>query len=109
MLGGRAERADSFVTRFCGLMLRTKLEPGSGLILSPCTSIHMFFMRIALDVVFLDQSSKVIALYPELKPWRISGIHWKAQTVVELPVGTIADSKTEVGDELQIQDITDAP
>ena len=60
----------------------------------------MVFMRFGIDVVFLDRSGKVIRAAAGLRPWRISIAARGATEVVELPLGTIARSETQVGDVL---------
>lgn len=85
------EVARSTWARFMGLMGRPQMDPGSGLYLEPCNSIHMFFMRFAIDVLFLDRSGKVKRVLLNLKPWRISPIVFGARSVVELPAGTLSD------------------
>jgi len=87
-------------TRFVGLMGKGSLAEGRGLHIAPCSSVHMFFMRIALDVVYLDAGMRVVKTAPNLKPWRISFGAKGAKSVLELPVGTIRRSRTEPGDQL---------
>jgi uncharacterized protein len=85
------ELARSSWSRFVGLMGRPTLERGTGLWIEPCNSIHMFFMRFAIDVLFLDRQRRVKKVMLDLKPWRISPIVFGARTVVELPAGTLSD------------------
>ncbi len=81
-----AELADSFLSRFLGLMGKTDIPPDYCLILTPCSSIHMAFMKIPLDVAYLDRSGVVIALEFNLQPWSIGKIHKGAYTVLEAGV-----------------------
>jgi uncharacterized membrane protein (UPF0127 family) len=85
------ELAGTTWSRFIGLMGRPSLERGRGLWIEPCNSIHMFFMRFAIDVLFLDRQHRVKKVMLELKPWRISPIVFGARAVVELPAGTLSD------------------
>lgn len=78
--------ADSFWTRFRGLMLRRSLEPGEGLLLRRCASIHCFFMRFPIDVVYLDRELTVVGV-ETVKPWRIGGHFRRARHVLELEQG----------------------
>lgn len=64
-------------------------------------SIHMFFMRIPLDVIFLDSQDTVLAVRHRLKPWRMAA-EFSASTVIELPAGTLTKTKLAVGDTLEI-------
>jgi len=84
-------------------MCRKVLLPGSGLIIVPCNSIHMFFMRFPLDIIFIDKSDTVVFLIENIKPWRFSRIVRKAHSVIELPAGIIHESRTEIGDILKIE------
>lgn len=100
VLAQRVEDAHSFWTRFLGLMGRPGLEPESALSLRPCQSVHMFFMRFPLDVLFLDEVGNVVGLEEELRPWRLSSFYREAVEVLELPTGVIQASGTQVGDQI---------
>ena len=100
-----AEFATSIWSRFRGLMLRGQEQFGSGqaLVIDPCTSVHMFFMRFPIDVLYLSKENKVLRAQRGIKPWRIGPIHTKGtRFVIELPEGTIAQSATEIGDTVAI-------
>jgi uncharacterized membrane protein (UPF0127 family) len=99
-----AEVARSLLARGRGLMGRTVLPAGYGLILVPESSIHMFFMRVPIDVLFVDRQHRVIGLREALPPWHpFAGVApWRGHYVVELPAGAIRASRTEVGDELRV-------
>jgi len=102
-LATHAVLAESFLSRLRGLLGRDGLEPGSGLVLEPCTSVHMWGMRFALDVVHLDKRGKVLRVLPNLKPGALGPYLWRSHTAVELPVGVIAASGTEPGDILKLE------
>jgi uncharacterized membrane protein (UPF0127 family) len=55
-----------------------------------CNSIHTAFMKFPIDVLFVDKDLKVVSVYENLKPWRITRLHFRASSVIELPAGTIA-------------------
>lgn len=95
-----AQVADNFVTRFAGLLFSAPLQPGEGLLITPCNSIHMFWMRFAIDVVFFDKDWQVVGLVRQIKPWRISPFFKAAESCLELPPGVIAATGTEVGDRI---------
>lgn len=103
ILADRAEVATTFYTRFMGLMGRKTLAFGEGLLISPCNSIHTFFMRIAIDALFLDSAGRVLRVYEALPPWRVTAICRGATSVLELPAGTAAGSGTQTGDQIEIQ------
>ncbi|MDP4126633.1 MAG: DUF192 domain-containing protein [Bacillota bacterium] len=93
-------KADSFWTRFCGLLGRSNLQPGEGLWLLPCQQVHMLGMKFPLSVWFIDQSGQVCALVDELRPWRISPRIHKAVSILEFPKGWGKMTNTQLGDEL---------
>jgi uncharacterized membrane protein (UPF0127 family) len=100
-LGEAVERADSSQTRNKGLLGRLGLEPGTGLWIVPCEAIHMFFMKFAIDVVYIDRNRKVRKTVRELRPWRLS-MCLTAHSVLELPVGVIQATGTVPGDQIEI-------
>lgn len=102
VLGDRIGVADTSITRMVGLLGKGGLEPGSGLLIFPSQAIHTVAMRFPIDVLFVDRQWKVVHTQPSMVPYRISGIHWRARCVIELPEGTIAKTSTEVGDQLSI-------
>ena len=91
MLVPELEIARTSWSRFVGLMGRGSLPAGHGLWIEPCNSIHMFFMRFAIDVLFLDREGRVKRVLLRLKPWRVSPIVFGARTTVELAAGTLQD------------------
>lgn len=98
--------ARTIIARFRGLQLKKSLPRGHGLLITPCNSIHMFFMRFPIDAVFIDSNNKVIYVEEGIRPWRVSKIVRKAKSVIELPAGTVSDTDTRVGDQLEIDTLT---
>ena len=101
-VAGAVAMADSPWQRFMGLMGKRELASDAGLCLRPCSSIHMFFMRIPLDAVFLDKDGAVVRIYPSLRPWRVTRVVRKAKSCIELPAGTLAAAGVQVGDRLTL-------
>ena len=97
--------AFNFFARLKGLLFTTELKHGDGLFLSPCNSIHMFFMLYAIDAVFVDKANKVVALVKGIKPWCVSAMYFDAHACLELPVGTIDSTNTEVGDLIESKSV----
>jgi uncharacterized membrane protein (UPF0127 family) len=85
-------------SRFWGLMGRRSLPDGHGLLLEPCSSVHMFFMRFPLDVVFLNREKRVVRIIPALKPWRTALGGRGAHSALELNAGAAEAAQLEVGD-----------
>jgi uncharacterized membrane protein (UPF0127 family) len=102
VLAARARVADRMWARLVGLLRDTDLAQGDGLWIVPCNSVHSFAMRFVFDAVFLDKELRVVHLIPEMKPWRISALILSAHSVLELPAGTIAESGTQLGDQLEM-------
>jgi len=100
VLGERIRIAETSLSRMVGLLRDKCLEPGTGLLIFPSQAIHTVAMRFAIDVVFVDRKWKVVYLRPEMVPFRLTGLHWKARCVIELPTGVIANTSTTVGDQL---------
>ena len=98
-LGREIILANSSVERRKGLLKQDSLEEGSGLWITPCEAVHTFFMRFAIDVIFLDRQNRVRKIRPHLQPWRLSAC-LVAQSVLELPVGTVERTLTATGDQL---------
>jgi len=93
--------ADTFWSRLRGLLGTSSMPAGQGLLITPCNSIHMFGMRYALDVVFLDKNLQIIKLLHALSPGKTAYCPGSAH-VLELPAGILADSLTKIGDQLSI-------
>jgi uncharacterized membrane protein (UPF0127 family) len=104
-LADRAEVADTSAKRRTGLLKHTGLEPGEGLWIVPCESVHSFFMKFTIDVLYLDRKHRVKKIRPEMTPWRISGC-LTAHSVLELPAGTITRTGTKRGDQLEIKNLS---
>jgi uncharacterized protein len=85
-----------------GLLGRSGLEPGEGLLIRPTNSVHMFFMRFAIDVVFVDRDLVVKKVVETLRPWRMAGCRG-ARAAVELPAGEAARRGITVGEQLILE------
>jgi uncharacterized membrane protein (UPF0127 family) len=88
--------ADSFVTRLFGLIGRAGLAPGRGLLLRRTRSIHTHFMRFPIDVVFLDDTERVVRIVQRLRPWRTASAP-QAASALELQAGESARLGLRVG------------
>lgn len=97
-LGTKIKVADSPRERMVGLLRTTCLEPGSGLLIFPTQAVHTFGMKYPIDIVFLDKKKVVVGVRTNLRPCRLSPVFWRAECAIELPVRTIEESHTEVGD-----------
>jgi uncharacterized membrane protein (UPF0127 family) len=94
--------AASSWSRSKGLLGRSGLGEHEGLWIQPTSSIHMWFMRFPIDVVWAAEDGRVLKLVEHIKPWRMSFCRG-AKVALELPVGAIARSGVQVGDHLVIE------
>ena len=108
-VAARVGKADDHESRGRGLLGRTSLDPdeglwivlGEGLWIVPCPTIHTFFMKFPIDVVFLDKNLKAVRVLEGMKPWRLSPWVYSAASVLELAGGVLKGS-VAVGDQLEI-------
>ena len=101
MVASQVKVAEIFVDRAIGLMFKDGLHGYDGLLISPCRSIHTFFMRIDIDVIFLNKDYKIIRLIRSMKPWRMTRAYFKATQVLEMESGSVSNELKE-GDHLEV-------
>jgi hypothetical protein len=106
VIAGNVELADTVWSRFAGLMFRRELPRGHGLAIRPCNSIHMFFMRFPLDVVFVDGDGRVVRVLDSIRPWRASSFVRGAKAAIELHAGTAARSVVVPGAVVRLAEIS---
>ena len=104
----RLEDAGGLGGQSRGLLGRDGLEPGTGMLFengrfTPMMWMHMFFMRFAIDIVFLGRGGKVVKVNRNLKPWRVSSMVFGARLALELPAGAAEASGTEPGDQIKFE------
>jgi uncharacterized protein len=110
VLASPLETAGSFRGKLMGLMGRPALPDGEGLWLPGGNGIHMMFMRFPIDAVFVtrpdaDGVRRVRSVHRGLRAWTgLVPLITGASGVLELPVGTIDATRTEVGDRLEIRE-----
>ena len=90
--------------RMKGLLGMDVFPQGNALVITHCQSIHMFFMKFSIDVIFCDRQDKVVGLCESIKPFCLSPVFFKASYAIELPTGSIGVSKTEIGDQLTLNE-----
>jgi uncharacterized protein len=99
-----AEVADTPASRSRGLLGRDHLAPDRGLLIRPCSSIHTFFMRFPIDVVFLDRDAVVRRIVARMGPWRLAWGGWSAWQTLELAAGAGAAAGLRPGDRLVFEE-----
>lgn len=95
--------ADTFLPRMTGLLNKKSLRVDEALIITKCQSIHMFFMRFSIDVIFVDKNNCVVGLVERIKPFRLSPIFPRSNYAIEVSEGTIVQTKTSIGDKIEIK------
>jgi uncharacterized membrane protein (UPF0127 family) len=103
-LATRAEHTRGALGQLVGLIGRTGLPPGGGLMLPRTRGVHSHCMRFPIDVVFYDRRRVVVGVVHALRPWRFSPYYWRAVGAIELPAGTARANGTERDDVLLIED-----
>lgn len=98
VLGERIVLADWWWPRLKGLLGSDPLEPGRGLLLTPCRAVHMYGMTYPIDVAFLDAEGEVVVIYRGLAPGARSKWHGDARFALELPEGMLGTTGTVPGD-----------
>jgi hypothetical protein len=100
-IGDAIETAESSAQRRTGLLKHERLNEGEGLWIIPSEAVHTFFMKFAIDLIYLDRRHHVKSVVREVRPWRFSAC-LSAHSILELPTGTIDRSQTQKGDELEL-------
>jgi uncharacterized membrane protein (UPF0127 family) len=93
--------ADRSLARMRGLLGRSELPRDEGILIRPCNSIHMFFMRFPIDAIFLDRNGTVVKVVENLKPWRMAAAR-RAHTVIELAAGEVKRRGIAAGDQITL-------
>jgi uncharacterized membrane protein (UPF0127 family) len=101
-VGTHITLANTSLTRLVGLAGRRRLDAGCGLLIKPSSGIHTFGMRFVIDVVALNKQLHVVKLWQRLHPFRITSVSLRVHSVLELPPGTIAKCRIDIGDRLEI-------
>jgi uncharacterized membrane protein (UPF0127 family) len=102
VLADRADIADTSAKRRTGLLKHTSLEPGEGLWIAPCEGVHTFGMKFPIDVIFLSRKKQVLKTRPAMVKRRIA-FSLRAYSVLELPAGTLEQTGTVAGDQLEFE------
>lgn len=100
----RGRVADTFWLRLRGLLGTSALQKEEGLILVGEKSIHTLFMRFPIDVVYVNKNYEVIRTDINMVPYRLGPFVTQSAYVLELPVGVIAETATQVGDQLRFDE-----
>lgn len=102
IIARKVGEAKSMFSRMKGLMFSESLGEYDGLLIAPCNSIHTFFMRYPIDVLFLTKDFKVVKACKNIKPWRMTRIYFGAYQVLEMEAGKMND-ELKPGDQLEVK------
>lgn len=89
-------------------MIGRSFHEFDAMVFGDCSAIHTFFMRIPIDVIFLDRENTVLKICRSLKPWRPAILARGGKTVIELPAGALNFSGTMPGDRLDLDAVSAA-
>lgn len=103
-LASDVETAVGLAARTAGLLGRGELPVGRALWILRCNSVHTWFMRFAIDVVFVDGSLVATKVVSNLVPWRVTAPSLRSRSVFELPAGTLLLHPVAPGDQLHVGD-----
>jgi uncharacterized membrane protein (UPF0127 family) len=109
IVGERIGIADTSLDRMVGLLGKHGIADGGGLWIKPSSGVHTVGMKFPIDVIGLDGKGKVVKLWSNLVPYRLTSISWKMQSAIELPAGQIEKSNVQLGDILQVQELLGFP
>lgn len=104
ILAREVRQAHRFADRLIGLMGSKSLPADSCLYLKPCRSVHTFFMRYNIDVLYLDESNRIVGMEPDLKPGRIGSAFQGTESIVELPAGALYRAAPELGQTVRFEE-----
>ena len=102
LLADQLQVAESFWSRGKGLLGRQEIKTQEALWIKPCNNIHTFFMKFAIDCIFVDKKMEIKKLVENVHPFKLVGPFWKAHSVIETKSGFINSNKLKIGDQLYV-------
>ena len=99
----KIEKADTFFKRLRGLIGRNKLPQGCGLMIAPCNSIHMLFMKFDIDAIFIDKNFTIKKIAENVRTWTGIAICIDAWAVIEVSAGEASRLNLSVGQKLEVE------
>ena len=106
-IGGRVvlphvESLTTLAERTRGLLGRDALPAGYAVWLCPCSAIHSIGMRFTIDLIFLDETRRVVRMVRDVEPWRMVWGGSGAVSVLELQSGWLGPAEVAVGDQFSV-------
>ena len=102
VVAATVELALTRAARRRGLLGRDRLDSGHAMVIAPCSSIHTWFMRFPIDVIFVTRDGRVVKTRSAMPAWRLA-MALGAYAAIELPAGAIERSAVKVGDRLELE------
>ncbi len=102
IIAGKVRVAQDLKSRHIGLLDRDRMGEDEGLLIKPCNSIHTFFMKFPIDVLFLDRKGRVVKAAKDIKPFRLNSCHIKGYMTLELYSGVLSKNDVIVGDLIEL-------
>ncbi len=93
--------ADTALRRLVGLLGKSHLPGGKGLLITPCKGVHTIGMRFPIDVLFISKSNEIVAVVRNLQPNRMTRLYRYAVSALELPADMLDETGTNIGDEIE--------
>ncbi len=90
---------ETAMERMKGLLGTKNLNQRNGLLIHPCNSVHTFFMKYDIDVIYLDKNNVIKKIVPHLKPWKFS-LCFISKTTLELAAGVAEVLNLKIGQKL---------
>jgi len=103
VLADDAAIAQTALKRLKGLLGQSSLAAGKALVIRPCNSVHTFFMRFSIDLLFVDKNNRVVKACKEIRPFRLTPVYFQSAFCIELPAGVVNSSNTQESDQLSIE------
>ena len=103
IIADKVRIANDFKSRSIGLLNRSSLGAGEGLLIKPCNAIHTFFMKFPIDVLFLDSNGKIVKIVRSLKPWKLCVPVIKGYMTLEIPDNSIDKINVKIGDLIEFE------
>lgn len=94
--------AETFWSRAKGLLGRKSLHVNEALWIKPCNNIHTFFMKFAIDCIFVDNKMEIKNLVQNIGSFKFVGPYWKSYSVIETRSGFVELKKLKIGDQLYV-------
>jgi uncharacterized membrane protein (UPF0127 family) len=99
-------KAHTFFKRLKGLMFTKSLPSGCCIHIQPCRSVHTFFMKYTIDILYLDAQYNIVGVEANLKPGKIGAVYSNSVSVIELPEGTIQQNDLQIGQAVRFETTT---